>query len=119
MLIPLCDKKCGGNASQICGGSCTISVYKTIMQYVATNPLSTNYIGCLPINSVGVGLENGLNLNMVQSLTSNNKFPLTSHLYTTSSGFYLVYPNSNCLKIEICIAICLEFGFKYAGCGDK
>jgi hypothetical protein len=113
----VCDKKCGGNASQICGGSCSISVFKTKLQYqsIETNALSPNYIGCLPINSMGVGLENGLDLNMAQSI---KKYPLTK-LSGSSTGFYLVYPSSNYLKIETCIDICLELGFKYAGCGNK
>ena len=64
---------------------------------------------------MGVGLENGLDLNMAQSI---KKYPI-GRMFASATGSWLVYPQADFLNIEICIDICLENGFKYAGCGYK
>ncbi len=78
---------------------------------------SPNYKGCLPLNSYGVGLNNGLTAEMTTA-NAVTKYQLT-RTYQTTLGDYLVYPSSFYTTIETCIDICQTFAFPYAAYGYK
>jgi hypothetical protein len=67
-------------------------------------------MGCLPINSDGSGLNNGLTLAMANAVT--NKYPVFRVPFRTSAGDYVVYPTDK--SIATCLDICKTNGFPYA-----
>ncbi|OTA98734.1 hypothetical protein M426DRAFT_76813 [Hypoxylon sp. CI-4A] len=93
-----CNMECKGNATQICGGSSRLSVYRNTL-YVATHNLGINgsvegytYLGCYTEGTSGRALGKGTGATSTSASTSNAT-----------------------LTIESCAAYCSGKGYSYMG----